>query len=245
MRRLLLLALLLAPAWLLAAPPQVDIPAEIIASSEYVTFQPATDAKAITYIGQSGVEPFPAMLLKDARSFVLPTRGLPAARYKFVAVASLNDEHTRRDFVVVVGNPPPPVVVVPPVNPTDPPVVPTPLAGMRVLVITESDTPLPKGVIDAMNSVSVMSYLRAKCLKGSTGYPEARIGLDDDLSLTNLSKPWQDLRASLPAQVPLNANGQPIPQLAIGDSSGSVVFKGPYPATEADAMALFTKFGGP
>jgi hypothetical protein len=241
--RLLLLALLLpAPLW--AAPPQVDIPAEIVASSEYVTLQPTTEAKAITYIGLSGVDPFPAAFLKDPRSFILPVRGLSAARYRFAAIASLNDEHTRKDFVVVVGNPPPPVVTVPP-DPTVPPLV-TPVAGMRVLAICETDTPLPKTVIDAMNSVAVWSYLRGKALKGPDGKtPEVRMGVDDDLSLDNLPLHWRLLRGKLPEQLPLSPAGFPIPHVAIGDADGYVVFSGPYPGTEAEALALFQKYGGP
>ena len=95
---------LAAPAW---GQPRLDIPAEIAPAGEYVTFVPDTDAKAVTYVGQSGVSPFPSEFLRDPRAFVLPVRGLPAGRYRFTAVGSLDDKHAAREFAVVVGQPPP------------------------------------------------------------------------------------------------------------------------------------------
>lgn len=86
-----------------AAPPAVDFPSEIKAQGDFVTVRPRTDAKGITYVGLSGVDPFPSALLKDARDFVFPTRGLSAGPYRFSGVASLNDEHTEFRFTVVVG----------------------------------------------------------------------------------------------------------------------------------------------
>ena len=115
-----------ALAWAGAAwgePPKLTIPAEVKAVGDYVTLTPATEAKAVSYVGKSGVDPFPSELLKDARTFVLPVRGLPAGRYKFTAVGSLNDEHTMVAFVVVVGTPPD---VPPDVDPDVPPDPPAP-----------------------------------------------------------------------------------------------------------------------
>lgn len=227
---------------LLAAPPTVDIPPEVRPSGQYAMLSPKTDAKAITYIGLSGIEPLPAAMLKDSRMFLLDTRGLAVGSYKFVAVASLNDEHTRIDFSVVIGTPP--VVVTPPgpgpINP-QPPV--SPIAGMRVLTIWESDTPLPKDYNDSLKSVETAQYLFGKCLKGSDGKtPENRI-FDEDSSLSQMSKPWQDLRAALPQTLPQAADGQyQVPHVAIGDSAGNVVYKGPYPRT--GTLDFFKKYGG-
>lgn len=91
-----------------AAPPAVDFPAEIKAQGDFVTVRPKTDAKGITYIGLSGVDPFPSAFLKDARDFVFPIRGLSAGPYRFSGVASLNDEHTEFRFTVLVGGAPSP-----------------------------------------------------------------------------------------------------------------------------------------
>lgn len=105
---LLLFALVSCCGTAHAAPPVVDFPAEIKAQGDFVTVRPKTDAKGITYIGLSGVDPFPTVLLKDARDFVFPTRGLSAGPYRFSGVASLNDEHTEFRFTVVVGGKGPP-----------------------------------------------------------------------------------------------------------------------------------------
>jgi len=234
--------LLILAAW--AAPPAVDIPAEVRPAGQYVMLSPKTEATAITYIGLSGIEPLPAVMLKDPRMFLLDTRGLAEGRYKFVAVASLSDEHARVDFAVVIGIAPP--VVTPPgpgpVNP-QPPV--SPMAGMRVLTIWESDTPLPKEYTDSINSKEVLDYLAQKCLKGPDGKTPERRTFDEDVSLSQLPKPWQDLRAALPQSLPLSADGAyQVPHVAIGDSSGVVVFKGPHPKPAADALTFFKKYGG-
>jgi hypothetical protein len=97
----------------------IEIPAEVRAAGDYVTLIPKTDAKAITYVGLSGIEPFPSEFLKDPRAFVLPVRGLPAGRYKFVAVGSLNDVHGKVVFSVFVGDAPP--------GPPDPGPTPVPV----------------------------------------------------------------------------------------------------------------------
>jgi hypothetical protein len=110
----------------LGEPPKLTIPAEVKAQGDYVTLTPTTEAKAVSYVGKSGVDPFPSELLKDARTFVLPVRGLPAGRYKFTAVGSLNDEHTRVAFEVVVGDAPPDVPPDVPPGPVDPDVPPAP-----------------------------------------------------------------------------------------------------------------------
>ena len=240
----LLATLLALPLW--AAPPAVNIPAEVRPAGQYVTLSPQTDAAAITYIGLSGIDPLPAAMLKDARMFLLDTRGLAVGRYQFVAVASLQDEHTRVDFSVVIGTPP--VVVVPPpgpgpVNP-QPPV--SPIAGMRVLTIWESDTPLPKDWNDSLTSTEVIDYLNQKCLKGPDGKTPERRTFDEDVSLSQLPKPWQDLRSALPDELPFVHSGMhQIPHVAIGDSSGVVVHRGPYPRSDVEALSLFKKFGGP
>lgn len=98
-----MLCVLLSCATALGAPPTVDVPRELIPLGEYAQLQPKTDAKAITYVPLSGVEPFPSQFLNDKRAFILPTRGLAPGSYRFRGVASLNDEHTVFEFSVIVG----------------------------------------------------------------------------------------------------------------------------------------------
>jgi len=122
-----LLFLPLFAAVAVAAPPTLEIPAEVRPAGEYVTIRPKTDAVSITYVGLSGVDAFPGDLLKDPRHFVLPIRGLKDGAYRFAAVASsATGEQARVDFVVPIGQSPPPV--------TDPPTTPVP---------TPTPTPTP------------------------------------------------------------------------------------------------------
>ena len=115
---------LLLSAGLLAAPPTIDVPPEIKPTGDYATFAPdtKTTAKAITYVGLSGVDPFPSEMLRDPRAFVVPVRGLAPGRYEFRAVGSLNDEHAIKAFAVIVGTPAPTPLppTVPPTTPTNP-----------------------------------------------------------------------------------------------------------------------------
>jgi hypothetical protein len=101
--RIACLIVLLASGVGLSVPPAVEIPQETRATGDFVTLVPKTDAKTITYVALSGVDPFPSALLKDSRTFVLPVRGLPEGKYRFKGVASKNDEHTVFDFYIVVG----------------------------------------------------------------------------------------------------------------------------------------------
>lgn len=115
--------LMVAQAASAVDPPKIDIPAEVRPVDGYAIVEPQTNAKTITYLGLSGVYPFPSKLLADKRTFVLPTQGIIAGRYKFVAVGSLNDEHTVVQFSVVIDGPTPPPPVPPgptPPEPTDP-----------------------------------------------------------------------------------------------------------------------------
>jgi hypothetical protein len=229
-------AILLALA-VLAVPPEVDIPPEVRPSGQYVKLIPKTDAKSITYVGLSGIDPLPAEMLKDPRMFLLDVRGLPVARYKFAAVACLADEQTRFDFEVVIGTPP--VVVTPPgpgpLNPP-PPSPGTPLAGMRVLILEETGPSkrLTNQQAETLNSLEIRAYLDAKTNKQWRRY-------DPDLSLDKLPKDLQDLRAK--------ATPTTLPWVVIGDLSAagevSVAEQGPYGAEGKDkALALLKKWGG-
>jgi hypothetical protein len=102
-----LFALLLAsPLW--AAPPTLKIDPEVKPAGQYVRFLPGGDATAVLYVGLSGIDPIPSDVLKDARMFLLDTRGLGVGRYKFAAVGTSKEgEQTRVDFAVVVGDAPP------------------------------------------------------------------------------------------------------------------------------------------
>lgn len=161
--RLAPLALILLTASANAAPPKIDIPAEVKPSGDYATVQPTTDAVSVTYVGLSGVDPFPSGFLKDSRSFVLPVRGLKAGQYQFAAIAaSKGGEQSRRDFVVIVGSLPGPTPVPPPPKPPEPQLDPAsaPDDGLYVLLVYESGEPLTPGQVAVLYGQETREWLK-------------------------------------------------------------------------------------
>ena len=115
------LATLFLPGSIWGAPPKLVIPAEVKPAGQYVTLTPDTDAVSILYVGLDRVDPIPSAVLKDARLFLLDTRGLPEGRYRFVAVGAGKDgDQVRVDFTVLVGENPGPVPPPVPPNPVPP-----------------------------------------------------------------------------------------------------------------------------
>lgn len=116
-----LLGLLLTGS-LYADPPRLEIPPDQLKPvNGYIIMTPTGDSKAVTYVAQSGVFPVPSVLFADKRIFVLPVQGLAGGTYDFVAVGSLNDEHTSRGFSITI-----PGGVIPPPKKPDDPVIPPP-----------------------------------------------------------------------------------------------------------------------
>lgn len=121
-----------------AAPPKLIIPSEVKPTGQYAVVQPETDAASVLYIGLDGLEPFPAVLLADKRSFVLDTYGKKAGRYRFAAIgASKEGEQTRADFTLIIGTPPEPPPDNPP--PDNPPGQPT--AALYFAIVRADNQP--------------------------------------------------------------------------------------------------------
>lgn len=189
-----------------ATAPELGIPAEVIPVGQYAQLKPKTEAKAITYIGMSGVEPFPSDMLKDARWFVLDTRGLQPGRYLFQAVGSLNDIHTRVAFSVVIGNDPNPIPQPGPTpgpGPIDPPKPPDvdPLdpdgveqsviggEGFRTMVVWEDEdrAKLPREMLNTIIGVPFAKYITEHAAKDATGRADWWL-LDDDYTDEQISR---------------------------------------------------------
>lgn len=229
------------------AQPKLDFPAELRPVGQYVRFLPKTDAKAISYVGLSGLDPFPSEELKDPRTFLLPVNGLPAGRYHFAAVGTLADKLARMDFIVVVGDPGPkppgPDPKPPDPKPPTPSPAPIPDPGFRVLIIWETGESLTPGHSSVIGSVAVRGYLDRKCvprtLNGQT-WPEYRLWDKDafkDVPLANETELWQKAHA----RAVQKSNGVR-PWLLV--SNGTDGFEGPLPATVAETLALLKKYGG-
>ncbi len=230
---LVLSALLTAAA--LSAPPTLDIPPEVRPNGQYALFVPKTDAVGIEFVGLDGIDPVPTAVLKDARTFLLDTRGLRPARYRFVAVgSSASGELARVAFVLVVGDAPPPGPTPPGPTPDPPSPAPIPGAGLRVLLVYEAAdlARYPAGQVAALYSQEVRDYLNAKCPKGPGQQPEWRCW-DKDVPTANESATWQNAMKRPRASTPW-----------IIVSNGTAGFEGPLPASVADLLALLRKYGG-
>lgn len=236
--------LLLLPLALWADPPKLKIDAEIKPSGEYVRMTPDTDAVAVTYIGLSGLDPFPSEELKDARRFLLHVRGLPAGRYKFAAVgAAKTGEQTRADFAVVVGDVPPgpgPGPEPPGPNPPQPPgPAPIPGDGFKALILYESAdlSSLPKEQQAVLYSKQVRDYLNAKCAAGPDGKTKEWRVWDYDSDPAAESAPWQAAMKRKPAK-------DKLPWLILSNpKKPGGGFEGPLPKTAAEMLDLLKKWG--
>jgi len=169
-----------------AEPPKLEIEQIVNAKGDYVSITPVTDAINVAYIGLSGIDPFPAEMLKDGRSFILPVRGLKDGDYKFVAVAIKQNEYTRKDFIVRVGNGS--ILPNPQPNPTPQPEPPKPdpkldnapvqTNGLHVLFIYESGQRISQNQFEILYGAKTAKYLNETCDR-TNSQPNWRI-LDKD-----------------------------------------------------------------
>ncbi len=207
----LILLLLTCPVFSQESGPDLGIPAELRPMGQYATLQPKTDAKTITYIGKSGIDPLPSAFLADKRWFLLDTRGLPQGIYSFEAVGSLDDVHTRFPFVVIVGSPPPgPTPPGPTPGPGPSPVPPGPgpapapfptiAEGLRVLIVWEDEdrARLPREQLLAITGEKLTTHLNTNCAKDTKGRADWHI-YDDDYEESEIGrmaeywrKPYRD-----------------------------------------------------
>ena len=209
------------------AGPDIEIPAEIQATDEYVIVTPKGDCKSVTYIGQSGVSPFPSTLFDDKRVFVLPVRGLAAGRYRFTAVGSLEDKHCVRSFVVVVGNPQPQPQPTP-----DPKPAPTPSTKPVKFVVVVEETSEGAGIRG--------NFLLSRAV--ATRFKEKNIShrvVDKDGRSPN-GLPPADVKRFLD-----EAKGKALPRLYLLDELGYEIAPAQsMPSDTAQFLDLLKKYGG-
>lgn len=162
MKRACVGLVLAAAGFAAGEPPKLVVPAEVRPASGYARMLPDTTAKAVTYVGLSGVHPFPGDELKDGRRFLLPTGGLKAGRYKFVAVGSLKDEHAVAEFVVVVGDAPAPPDPPGPGPTPDPTPDPAPKADAAYLAVVRDSANIPPAAAAVLGDTPFWDSLKAK-----------------------------------------------------------------------------------
>jgi hypothetical protein len=162
MRAACLCLLLLASA--LGAAPPVELPAEVAgAPGAFVTVRGKTDGKAVRFVAlDPGLNVFPAELLTDRKATVV-TATKPG-RYRLLAYSSVKDDPTDPAIVVVVigevkpdPNPDPK-----PVDPPKPDPKPAdPLTSFRVILVSETGTPLTQAQFGVMYAKKVSDWLDA------------------------------------------------------------------------------------
>lgn len=183
---------LLFVASIAAAGPELKIPAEVTPVDGYAIVEVGEGVKAVSYVGKSGVEAFPSRFLADKRVFILPTTGLSAGRYKFVAIGSLNDEHARAEFVVVVGNAPPVPPPMPP-NPNPPPAPPVPPPTPPGPSPEPFDS-LVEAVRTALKNDPGAVADKAKWAAAYAGLLSA--GIDHMAKVNTIGELWEDFKAA-------------------------------------------------
>jgi hypothetical protein len=238
------LALALATP-VLAAPPEIDIPAEVTPSGDYATVVPKTTAVSVRYVPQSGISAFPSEFLKDPRAFVLPVRGRAPGRYEFTAVgASKTGEQADRKFAVVVGKAPPgpnPPGPTPPDPPGPKPPTPDPPSpsvenpfgaapGLRVMIVYESadESRMPAGQFLVLRGAKFRDYLDANCA------PDGYRILDKDVKFQDPGTPWEAAMK--------RADRKSLPWLYAGKEASGL--SAPLPADPDATIAAVNKFLG-
>lgn len=204
----------------LGAPPKFTPPAEVVPVGGYASID-VEDAgvASVTYVGLDGEDPLPALMLKDPRDFVLPTRGLAAGRYRYAAVASSRTgEQTRADFVVVVGTPPKPDPKPDPPRP-DPSPGPDPKEPAAWVVVVEESERRTEATIKILNDLKYWESVKARGI-GWRLY-------DDDQPEAAKFLPF------------VKAVGEPA--VLILDKTGAVIHIAALPADAAGIDALLTR----
>lgn len=149
------------------APPKFEMPnnGKLYANSSWVDVVPTTDAVKVTYVGLSGLDPFPSAALKDDKRFILSTQGLGKGSYDFIAFASKKDEHTVYRFKVLVGDnevDPTPIDPKPDDSKPDDPKLddaPVPDNDLYILMVYESGKSVTPGHFETMYSVKSRKLL--------------------------------------------------------------------------------------
>lgn len=218
-----------------AQSPKLEIESLIEAKGDYVTFTPITDATVVTYIGKSGIDPFPSELLKDSKSFILPVRGLKEAIYEFTAIAIKDNAFTRKDFAVKVGQAPQPPPPQPPgpgptPKPPDPKLDNAPVTtdGLHVAIVYKSGQQVTQGQFNIMYGPSTRNYLNENCDRLNS-QPQWRILSDEGQALT---EPWKDI---------LKRKKTGIPGLVI-ISNKKYVYEGDLPSSMEDFNKIIDKY---
>lgn len=119
-----------------------------------------------------------------------------------------------------------------PPNPPDP----TPVSGLKVLIVFESSnrTTYPAGQLAVMAGKPMHDWLNAHCSEDkSLGYGKAWAVWDKDTDGSKMPKFWQDA---------LKRPQASLPWIVVGDGADRIVYEGALPADTAATIALLSKF---
>lgn len=208
-----------------SAPPTVEFPKETKAIGDYVIITPKTDAKTVSYIKGTynnntldGVEPFPSAMLKDAKVFMLPVRGLAKGRYTFTGVASLNDEHTVFPFEIIVGESVGPIPPIPP-------------------------KPIPPEPDSTTYESPVKLYIVEETAQRTTAITKLLLDLEfwNDLEKQGYIMRPYDITSTDAKRMGLDKIKQPTPFIVVVSKDGSVIGSYPLPLTREGVKVILPK----
>jgi hypothetical protein len=183
-----------------------------------------TTAKKVTWSVPPGADAMPL----DGRRLAV---WAPPGTYVFRAMVPNGDDVVATETVLTVTGPRPP----PGPNPPEPiPPTPQPVTSFRVIFVYESGDTLPVGQAAVMDAKAVRDYLGANTTRDGNTAGWRRY--DKDISLTNETPTFKALWEAVKTKLTV------VPCVAI-EVNGKVDIL-PFPATPAEAVALFRKYRG-
>lgn len=222
------LAVLLVAATASAAPPTLELPAEVKGDpGAFVQVPAKTTGKTVQWKSiDPGLNLFPVELLKDTKTAVV-TAAKPG-RYRIIAVTAAGDELSPfAETVVVVGEAPP---TPPGPNPPTPPDPPTPApTGFRVIFVYESGELITAGQQLAMFSGEVEAYLKAKSVGWRRWDKDVDVANEKDASIKAL---WEAAKLKLGT----------VPCVIVAVNGKAEIL--PLPNGVEASLALLKKYGG-
>lgn len=212
---------------LLTLPPEVKGPA-----SSFIVVKATTNCANVRwFVIDVGLSLLPPDLTRDSKTAIVMS-GTPG-RYKLLAYTAVGDMPSEPSVVVViVGNAPP---IPPGPIPPGPEPVPVPTKGFRVIFVYETADAITQAQANVIYSTAITDYLNSHTEKTEDrpGWKRWDRNVDTSTASDTWKKIWDVTKGSV----------LKVPALVIINESKGEVFE--LPATEADALELLKKYGGP
>ena len=218
----------LAP--LAAAPPTLELPAEVKGEpGAFVQVPAKTDGKVVQWKAiDAGLNLFPVDLLRDTKTAVVTAA--KAGRYRLIAVTAKGDELSPfAETLIVIGDAPQPPPVPPGPNPPEPP-TPAP-QGFRVIFVWETSKAITQGELNAAYAEDVVQYLRSRTVSNSSFRrwdPDVDVSKEPDPAMRELWAAVQKTKPTADKYVIIAVDGKATIE--------------PFPKSAEESLALLKKY---